>query len=164
MAKTNKSIYREVREQLGLSREQASDALVSITPERLERIENGKINVLPEDVVAMAEAYKAPQLRNHYCANECPIGQQDVPEIKLRELAPIVLEMLASLNTMSRKKDRLIEIAADGTIDGDELADFVFIQEELEKISMAVDALQLWSERMLASGAIDRAAYERLRK
>ena len=34
------------------------------------------------------------------------------------------------------------------------------IREELERISIAVETLQLWSERMLATGAIDAERYE----
>ena len=34
------------------------------------------------------------------------------------------------------------------------------IQEELEKISIAAETLQLWCERMLDTGAIDRAQYD----
>ena len=58
-----------------------------------------------------------------------------------------------------KQKDRLIEITADGKISGDELEDFIYIQEELERISIAVETLQLWSERMLATGVIDEAQY-----
>ena len=83
-----------------------------------------------------------------------------MPEVKIKDLSQIVLETLASLNTMQQKKDRLIEITVDGHISGDELADFVRIQEELEKISVAVETLQLWCERMLDIGAIDREQYE----
>ena len=59
---------------------------------------------------------------------------------------------------MNKKQERLIEITADDIIDNDELDDFIYIQEELEKISVNVETLQLWSERMLASGAIDEAS------
>ena len=83
-----------------------------------------------------------------------------MPEIKVNDLSQIVLETIASLNAMQTKKNRLIEITVDGQITGDELADFVYIQEELEKISVAVETLQLWCERMLDTGAIDRAQYE----
>ena len=69
-----------------------------------------------------------------------------------------VLEMLASLNSVNKRKDRLIEIAADGKIDNDEIDDFIFIQEELERISITVETLQLWSEKMLANGVIDAEA------
>ena len=56
-------------------------------------------------------------------------------------------------------KERLIEITVDGKITGDELKDFIYIQEELERISIAVETLQLWSERMLATGVIDEKQY-----
>ena len=36
--------------------------------------------------------------------------------------------------------------------------------EELERISVTVETLQLWSEKMLLSGAIDREAYEARRE
>ena len=70
-----------------------------------------------------------------------------------------VLEMLASLNAMHKKQERLIEITADGQITDDEIQDFIHIQEELEKISITVETLQLWSEQMLANGSIDIEAY-----
>lgn len=111
----------------------------------------------------MAEKYKRPDLCNYYCANQCPIGQEYVPEVKIKDLPQIVLEMLASLNSMNKRKDRLIEITADGTITPDELEDFVFIQEELERISITVETLQLWAEKMLATGVIDEAQFEACR-
>ena len=83
-----------------------------------------------------------------------------MPEIKVKDLSQITLEMLASLNSIQKEKDRLIEITVDGKISGDELADFIAIQEQLEKISIAVETLQLWSERMLATGAIDPEQYK----
>ena len=82
-----------------------------------------------------------------------------MPEIQIKDLSQIVLEMLASLNFMHRQKERLIEITADGRISGDELADFIYIQEELERISITVETLQLWSEWMLATGVIDEEQY-----
>lgn len=157
--KENKNIYHQTRESLKLTREAASDLLECIAPERIEKIENERSLPHPDEVLVMAEKYKQPTLCNYYCANQCPIGQQYVPEIKVKDLSQIVLEMLASLNAMSRQKERLIEITVDGKITGDELKDFIFIQEELERISIAVETLQLWSERMLATGVIDEAQY-----
>ena len=157
--KENKNIYHITRENLGLTREAASDLLGTISPERIEKIENERSMPYPDEVMVMAQMYKQPGLCNHYCANQCPIGQQYVPEVKIKDLSQIVLEMLASLNAMQKKKERLIEITVDGQISGDELEDFIMIQQELEKISIAVETLQLWCERMLATGAIDPALY-----
>ena len=157
--KENKNIYHKTRESLQLTREAASELLESITPERIEKIENERSLPHPDEVLVMAEKYKQPSLCNFYCANQCPIGQQYVPEVKIKDLSQIVLEMLASLNSMGKQKERRIEITVDGKITGDELEDFIYIQEELERISIAVETLQLWSERMLATGAIDVEQY-----
>ena len=43
------------REELGWSREYASEQLEMITPERLERIENEKVTPDPKEILAMAE-------------------------------------------------------------------------------------------------------------
>lgn len=110
--KENKTVYQIARENLKLSRPQASELLEAITPEKIERIENEKC----------------------------------VP-----------------LNSMDQKKNRLIEIAADGKITEDEMKDFVFIEKELEHISMTVDALQLWIEKMRANGKIDQKLYDTYR-
>ncbi len=157
--KENKNIYHQTREALHLTREAASELLESIAPERIEKIENERCLPHPDEVLVMAEKYKQPNLCNYYCANQCPIGQQYVPEVKIKDLSQIILEMLASLNSMNKRKERLIEITADGHISDDELADFIFIQKELERISITVETLQLWAERMLATGAIDAEQY-----
>ncbi len=162
--KENKNIYQLRREELDLSREKASELLETMSPERIEKIESEKSLPHSDEVLLMSEAYKMPNLCNHYCANECPIGKQYVPEIKIKDLSQIVLEMLASLNSMHKKQERLIEITADGRIEGDEIKDFIHIQEELEKISITVETLQLWSEQMLANGTIDMEAYSAYKK
>ncbi len=153
-SKSNKNIYQTRREELGLSREKASELLKVFPPERIEKIENEKTLPHPDEILAMAEGYKSPNLCNYYCANECPIGKQYVPEIKIKDLSQIILEMLASLNAIHKKQERLIEITADGVIDDKEIEDFITIQNELERISITVETLQLWSEEMLANGHI----------
>jgi len=157
--KATKNIFRQTRDDLDLSREKASELLEFITPERLEKIESSKSPAHPEEVLMMSKKYKRPDLCNYYCSHECPIGKQYVPEIRMDNLSGIVLQMLASLNSLDKEKNRLIEITADGKIEKDELRDFVKIQKELEKISVTVEALQLWSEKMLASGMIDMEEY-----
>ena len=145
--KENKNIYHQTRESLGLTREGASELLQTLSPERIEKIENERCLPHPDEVLLMAEKYRQPSLCNFYCANQCPIGQQYVPE------------MLASLNSVQRSRDRLIEITVDGQIARDEIQDFIHIQQELERISICVETLQLWSEQMLATGKIDPQLY-----
>ena len=162
--KENKNIYHKMREKLLLTRESAAELLETITPERIEKIENERSLPHPDEVLLMAEGYKQPSLCNYYCANQCPIGKQYVPEVRIKDLSQIVLEMLASLNSMNKQKERLIEITADGKISNDALGDFIYIQEELERISVAVETLQLWSEQMMANGVIDMEKYHALKE
>ena len=161
--KENKTMYQICREALGWSREKASEKL-NISPERIERIENEKFEIHPEEVILMAECYKNPNLCNYYCSNKCPIGKKYVPEVKSKDLSQIVLEMLASLNSMNKKKDRLIEITYDGVISDDQIEDFITIQQNLENLSVTVEALQLWSEQMIINGNINKQAYEETKK
>ena len=162
--KENKNIYQVSREEQELTRAQASEKLEYISESRIEKIESGKVKIAPDEVLAMAKVYKRPELANYYCSHECPIGQVFVPEIKIKDLSQIVIEMLASLNTLNREKDRLIDITADGKIDNDELEDFVTIQEGLEKVSLVADTLRLWVNNTIASGAIDEDKLRTLRE
>lgn len=157
----NKNRYQLAREELGLTREKAAELLEVLSPERIEKIENERTDPHPDEVLLMSRKYKKPSLCNYYCANQCPIGREYVPEVRMGELSAIVLEMLASLNAVGKQKDRLIEIAADGVISGDEIDDFLRIRRELERISLTVEALQFWSENMLATGKIDPEEYWR---
>lgn len=127
---------------MGLSREAASEVLETIPPERIERIENEKFQPHPDEVLLMAERYRAPMLCNNYCAQQCPIGREYVPKIKIKDLSQIVLEMLASLNSMQCQTTRLIDIAVDGGIDNEELKTFIHIQQKLECISFPVGVVR----------------------
>lgn len=144
--KENKNIYQTSRENANLTRDAASEQLIHISPDRIEKIENEKSLPYPDEILAMADAYKNPLLCNYYCSNECPIGQKYVPELQIKTLSQITLEILASLNAMEKEKNRLIEITVDGHIGLNELEDFNNIQAQLSEISIAVDSLQLWLE------------------
>lgn len=93
--KENKSLYQTTRESLKRTRETASELLETLSPERIEKIENDRVLPHPDEVLLMAQKYKQPSLCNYYCANQCPIGAQYVPEIKVKDLSQIILEMLS---------------------------------------------------------------------
>lgn len=155
--KENKNIYQRYREQSEFTRDKASSLMETVSADRIEKIESEKSLPHPDEILAMAECYKAPDLCNYYCSHECPIGKRYVPTIKMKELSQIVLEMLASLNAIDKEKNRLIEITADGEISQDEFQDFSAIQALLSKISLSVDSLQLWVEKTIAEGKIDKS-------
>ena len=68
--------------------------------------------------------------------------------------------MLATLNKLSREKERLIEITVDGELSPDELPDFLKIKEELGKMALVIDSLNLWLDQTIVSGKIDKNLFE----
>ncbi len=157
----NKNIYQISRENAGLTREAASEAMQFVSADRIEKIESERSLPHPDEVMVMADVYKAPALCNYYCSHECQIGQAYVPEVKAKDLSVITLEMLSTLNTLVKEKDRLIEIAVDGAITEDEVPDFLKIQQELEDMSLAIDSLKLWVDNTIASGKLDPSLLKR---
>lgn len=157
-----KNIYVEARKQSNLTQAKASEAMQTISEDRLARLETGKITMTPNDVLEMANAYKRPDLCNYYCTHECPIGKNTLSEIKPQQLSNIILKIVASLNTVETEKNALIEITSDGQISENELKDFARIQMELNEISSTVEALKLWVKEMIANGSIDEKEYEKV--
>ena len=153
--KENKSIYQMTRESLGLTREKAAEIIPGFSPERIEKMENDRMQIRPEDVKLIAEAYKAPGLCNYYCSQECPIGRGRTPRVESKALVQIVVETLNSVNRIHQMKDRLLEIAEDGAVSPDEAEDFTEIREVLDKLQVSTATLQLWLEEQAARGEMD---------
>ncbi|MBQ9210072.1 MAG: helix-turn-helix domain-containing protein [Clostridia bacterium] len=157
--KENKSIYQTTREELGLTREKAAEILPGFSPERIEKIENERVQIRPEDVKMMAEAYKAPGLCNYYCSQECPIGRGRTPRVESKNLVQIVVETLNGINRLSQYKDRMLEIAEDGALSADEYEDFGEIKETLDKLQVSVSTMQLWLEEQMAKGELEAGSF-----
>ena len=154
--KENKSIYQTTRETLGWTREKAADMMPGFSPERIEKIENERIQIRPEDVRMMAEAYRAPGLCNYYCSQECVIGKGRTPRVESKELVQIVVETLNGINRLNTYKDRLLEIAEDGRVRTDEYEDFMEIKAALDRIAQSVSNLQLWMDEQIAAGKMTK--------
>lgn len=152
----NKNIYQLSREAMAYTRDKASENMVYVSADRIEKIESEKSLPHPDEILAMAECYHAPELCNYFCSHECPIGQERVPEVKMKNLSQIVLEVLSSLNTLDQQKNRLVEITVDGQITEDEKRDFKKIRDELREIAMSVESMQMWVEKTIMEGKLDQ--------
>lgn len=152
--KENKNEYQLAREAANLTRAEASARMEYISESRIEKIESEKSEPHPDEILAMADAYKRPDLCNYYCSTKCPLGQEYIPHVEVKDLSQITLEMLATLNKLNSEKDRLIEITADGVISEDELEDFNRIKNQLAQISLTADSLQLWIDNTVAAGKL----------
>jgi len=147
--KENKSVYQLKREELGLTREDASELIGGLSDDRIEKIESGKSPAHPDEVLLMAKAYKYPELCMNYCAAECPIGQKYMPTIHEQGLEKTVLEILDLITRLGNRRERLINITADGIITEDEKPDLDVICDELEKLSVSTTTLKLWIEKKM---------------
>ena len=161
--KTDKTLYMSVRENLGLTRQEASDSITAefISPDRLEKIENRRLIARPDEILAIAEAYRSPGIINYYCTHDCDIGGKYVNEVKPKELSQIAVETLNSLNKLNQVKERLLEIVEDGEVTEDEYADFRMIKSNLDKLSQSVESIQLWLNERVANGRIDLSQISR---
>lgn len=119
--------------------------IIGIDRTRLARIELDTISPYPEEVKAMSEAYNVPELCNSYCARECPIGRENVPEVTIDDFDRLALKVLGSLKDIDSLRASLIAISEDGVIEESERPAFQEILDSLEKISTNAKALQLWA-------------------
>jgi hypothetical protein len=72
--------------------------------------------------------------------------------------------MLKSLGELDARKDKLIDIAIDNKIDSSELPEFVAIKDALADIAMTAGTMQLWIDKMIATGEITEEAMDAARK
>ena len=137
--RANKNIYQICREECELTRERASEMMTGVSASRIEKIEYNLQDPTPYDIVQMADCYKRPDLCNYYCS----------------ELSSIILETIASLDEINPLTGRLIQIARDGKITDDEIKDFAFISHKLDKVSVAIDSLNLWVNKTASENNIN---------
>jgi len=113
---------------------------------RLLKIENGQKAPEPEDIAAMAKAYDAPELRNYYCAKECPLGCSSEPLI-YDDLDKISVRLMSALHFLENAEDKIYAILEDGRVTENERAEFGNILDTLEKIAYSANSLQLWAKK-----------------
>lgn len=126
------------------SREKTAE-IIGIDRTRLARIELDAISPYPEEVKVMSEAYNMPELCNSYCARECPIGRNNMPEVTIDDFDRLALKVLGSLKDIDSLRASLIAISEDGVIEEKERPAFQEILDSLEKISTNAKALRLWA-------------------
>ena len=123
-------------------RESAADQM-SIDRGRLFRIESGLTLPHPEEVHLMAGLYNAPELRNYYCANSCPLGC-NFAEAKVQDLDRISLKALSIFRRINDTQDRLLDIAEDGKVTEEEKEDMQEVLKNLEELEEVAQNLKLW--------------------
>lgn len=130
------------------SREGAADEL-GVSPSSVADWELSNSKPSPEKVNLMAEIYSSPELRHHYCINECPLGAYTTHAVDRLEIDRLTLEVLSSLHRSDRMVQDLLEISEDGIIDGAEVEKFWSVVEYINTLAQRGQALELWGRKHL---------------
>lgn len=152
-AKTSSNVFYIARceaathnEQLS-SREGAAD-IMSIDRGRLYRIESGIANPYPEEIHLMADLYNAPELKNYFCKNICPLGE-DIPKAEVADLDRITVRTLSAIRKLGETKELLLDITEDGVIDESEKGDMEKVIQNLEELEQIAQNMKLWIKKNL---------------
>lgn len=145
------NIYRTARKKASeknpdLKSLDTAQDIVCIDRLRLLKIENGQKCPNPEDIVAMAKVYDAPELCNYYCTNECPIDCNSQPFI-YDDLDKISVRLMSALHFLDNANDRIFAILEDGQVTENEREEFENILATLHKISYSAGSLELWAKK-----------------
>lgn len=128
------------------SREGAAE-LLGLSPSTLASYELNLTKVVPvESIALMADVYNAPELRNWYCSNICPLGE-DMPKIEIADLDRITVRTLATFRKLAEIKDSLLDITADGVITEDEKPQLDKIISSLKELNEVAQTLIIWAEK-----------------
>lgn len=127
------------------SREGAAEQL-GYSPSSLAGWELGTDRPSPEAALLMSDLYHAPEIRNHYCRNECPLGT-NVQKLELEDLDRISIKALASFRKMAETKEILLDITEDGIISDDEKPELDTVMKNLDEVSAIAQSLKVWVEK-----------------
>lgn len=155
--KKNENVYFKARKRAAkytpalYSREGAAE-LLGVSVSTLADYELGITKVVPVDkVVLMADLYNAPELKNGYCKNECPIGKSMAIATEIGSLEGVALRLLnvTDIGKVSDIRKLVTAISCDGIVDDSEKLDLVEILKWLSNLEFVLSELKLLGEKVL---------------
>ena len=99
-----------------------------------------------DEVRRMIQLYWAPELRSHYCAETCPLGEE-CPTTCADSLDRIAVRLMVALRRMEQARDELDSILVDGLVAEAEAEEFRRIIRTLKDVAAQADALEVWAQR-----------------
>ena len=141
MAQEYRNIYQIARESKGFTQEKASE-LMDISVDSLRAYE-GDRRVPPDSVVIkMIEIFDAQYLAYQHMTTKTKLGEEFLPELKLKNLAESVLTFLDKCEDLGKIKALMIKISCDGVIDKGEKDSWNKIMLEINNVIAAGIALK----------------------
>lgn len=135
------------------SREGAAE-IFNMHPATLTKYENGTLRVPHDVVLLMAETYQSPELVNHYCTSDCPIGRRNMIKLENKDMMHLTVQLHMDTQRMIVAKEKMMKIMEDGIIEEHELADLALVMESLGQTKKTVSEMELWVEKYIKKSAL----------
>ncbi len=130
------------------SRDGAAEEL-GMDKSRLARIELGSLNPYPEEVLLMADTYRAPELGNYFCSSVCPLGKNHVPACEVLQIDRLTVKILASLREANAIRGTMLDIVADGKVSSEEVPKLKEVMDDLDRIVQAAEEMRIWISKYI---------------
>lgn len=135
-----------------LSSREGVEEELSISVDTVRRIETGVNKVIPvEHAVLLADLYNAPELLNHYCLHECPIGCNRSLSDETIDIDRVTVKLLKGLKIerLDEIKGKLLDIAEDGEVVEDELPELLKIVAYLNDVSKTISEIEVIAKKAI---------------
>lgn len=123
---------------------------IGMHEDAIRNTELGLEKCMPVDkAVLLADAYNAPELKNLYCREYCPIGQTLPLSDCVRNIEGIAVKLLVSLQSekLAELKKSVLLIAADGRVTKNEVEDLQEVIAYFDDLSKTVSELKILTEK-----------------
>lgn len=149
------NIYFECRKRAAKANDRLSSRAgaaeyLGISESSLAHYELGITKCVPPDVVVlMAELYRAPELRNRYCLEECPVGKNFCIAAEEAPVERTAVRLLSSLKPgrLSECAEIILRVAEDGKITAEEARELEPVVEALDRLTYAASELKILVEK-----------------
>lgn len=119
-----------------------------MSEDAIKNTELGLEKQMPVDkAVILADLYNAPELLNHYCMYQCPIGQNHPISDNVTSIECVTVKLLKELRAsrVEHMMDKLVDIAGGGKTE--ECGDLEEVVRYLDGIAKAVSELKTISRK-----------------
>ena len=114
MSKSHRNIYRIARNDAGMTREQAAEAL-NLSVKSIQAFEDGDTSCCAY-VLEMARVYDAPDLPLLHLTQVCHIGKAELPAVEKRDAPISVIRLQTEMRHVGALHDEMEEAACNGTV------------------------------------------------
>lgn len=145
MQEEYQNIYKTARRAAGLTQERAAE-LLGICPESIRAYETGRTIPSSHVVERMVDRYNAQHLAYEYLKETNSLMGRVVPALEARSVLEVAVRIHNRIRAFSEHHsvERLMAIAEDNMIDGEEMPDFLAIVAELREIIKSCLELEVY--------------------